>query len=99
LIPRYKKHARSETEESPMPDHSTLIAEFLAEHWEEDRDALACDLISQWPHLTGAEIEQAIEVAGQRRERERLSWGAKLSPRISQGLGADAIGLNGGADS
>lgn len=70
-----------------MPDHSTLIAEFLAEHWEEDRDALACYLISQWPHLTGAEIEQAIEVAGQRRERERLSWAASSQPEFGQGLG------------
>ena len=69
-----------------MPDHSTLIAEFLAEHWEEDRDALACDLISQWPHLTGAEIEQAIEVAGQRRERERLSWAPSSHSELSQRL-------------
>jgi hypothetical protein len=56
-----------------MQDRSNLIAEFIVAHWDHDRDALLCAIISRFPDLSGAELQQAIDAAGERRAGEQLA--------------------------
>jgi len=49
-----------------MSDRIALISDLIRQHRRADRDALLCAIISRWPDVTGAELQDAIDLSRHR---------------------------------